>query len=194
MIFTILKYTSHTVLIALTIAWLAAVVVSIATKSKPDAGLRTLGASVLWIPAMYARFWLVIIGLPAAFLGLVADGQYHTPAMWRFWGQVKNIPQWWTDKHGEGRFWKWWWMAVRNPTEGLAAMFKQPILEPRPNPDIIVYGGDAQHATRWLTHGLFTEFWYLRAIGTKKFEFRVGWKFADGTPGFTPTTSIRYGS
>lgn len=89
---------------------------------------------------------------------------------------------------------KFWWFAIRNPTRGFALMFEQPILEPRPNPDDIVYNGIAKSRSRFLRHGWQSEFWYLRAIGEKKFEFRIGWKFADGTPGFTPTFSLRLGS
>lgn len=92
------------------------------------------------------------------------------------------------------RWTKFWWFAIRNPTHGFAKMFEQPILEPRPNPDDIVYTLAKKSATRFLRHGWQSEFWYLRAIGEKKFEFRIGWKFADGTPGFTPTIQFRYGS
>lgn len=91
------------------------------------------------------------------------------------------------------RWLKFWWFAVRNPTHGFAAMFKQPIKEPRPNPDDLVYTQAKKSAHRWLRHGIFSEYWYLRSVGKKKFEFRIGWKFADGTPGFTPTSSIRVG-
>jgi len=93
----------------------------------------------------------------------------------------------------EDRWTKFWWFAIRNPTVGLRDKFTQPILEPRPNPDDDVYSGVKKSATRWLRHGYFSEFWYLRAVGDKKFEFRIGWKFADGTPGFTPTVQLRYG-
>ena len=88
---------------------------------------------------------------------------------------------------------KFWWFAIRNPTRGFAAAFTQPIDEPRPNPDDLVYGKVQKSATRFLRHELFSEFWYLRAVGDKKFEFRIGWKFADGTPGFSPVIQFRYG-
>lgn len=94
----------------------------------------------------------------------------------------------------DARRWSsFWWMAIRNPTAGLASLIDQPIEEPRPNPDALVYGGDAKAAYRWLRHNLFSEYWYLRAVGKKKFEFRIGWKFADGSPGFLPTIQLRYG-
>jgi hypothetical protein len=100
-------------------------------------------------------------------------------------GLIISSPDRWT---------KFWWFAIRNPTRGFAAMFTQPILEPRPNPDDLVYKGVQKSASRFLRHGWQSEFWYLRAVGEKKFEFRIGWKFADGTPGFTPTIQFRYGS
>jgi len=95
--------------------------------------------------------------------------------------------------YSKERWTKFWWFALRNPTRGFARMFKQPILEPRPNPDDLVYTKGHKSASRWLRHGIFSEFWYLRAVGKNKFEFRVGWKFADGTPGFGPTISLRLG-
>jgi hypothetical protein len=92
------------------------------------------------------------------------------------------------------RWTKFWWFAIRNPTHGLTKYFEQPIKEPRPNPDDLVYGGKQKSASRWLRHEWFSEFWYLRAVGKKKFEFRIGWKYADGTPGFTPTVQLRLGA
>ena len=93
------------------------------------------------------------------------------------------------------RWIQFWWWAIRNPTKGFAEKFTQPIKEPRPNPDNLVYSGEQKSAWRFLRHGWQSEFWYLRAVGGKgkKFEFRIGWKFADGTPGFAPTISIRRG-
>lgn len=95
-----------------------------------------------------------------------------------------------TDEHRLDLYWE---MAIRNPTAGLAKLFEQPILEPRPNPDTLVRTGVQKSASRFLRDGLFSEYWYLRKVGKKYFEFRIGWKFADGTPGFTPTISIRLG-
>jgi len=149
---------------------------------------------LLWFPAIAVRLSLVALGLPAVFLGLIADGAYQTPKMWRLWGSSDDIPDWWKDEKGTSRWAKWWWMAIRNPTQGFNKLIKQPILEPRPNPDDLVYSGKQKSAYRWLRHGLFSEYWYLRSIkAERKFEFRIGWKFADGTPGFVPTIQIRYG-
>lgn len=92
------------------------------------------------------------------------------------------------------RFNSLWWMMIRNPTLGLREWLTQPIKEPRPNPDELVYGGEHKYKTRFLRHKLFSEFWFLAAIGDKKFEFRIGFKYADGTPGFTPTIQLRYGN
>lgn len=95
--------------------------------------------------------------------------------------------------YSKSRWRKFWWFAIRNPTMGLRTLFKQPILEPRPNPDDLVYGGLEKSTHRFLRHGAFSEYWYLRAVGDKKFEFRIGWKFSDGTPGFIVTWQLRLG-
>ena len=149
---------------------------------------------LLWLPALAIRLVLVLIGLvfiPITFLG---DGSKRTPPMWRpIWGNVENVPQWWINEKGDSLFWKWWWMAIRNPTNGLAGWIKQPIKEPRPNPDTIVREGYAKSSSRWLQSGIFSEYWYLRKIGDKYFEIRVGWKFVDGNDEFFPTLSVRYG-
>lgn len=91
------------------------------------------------------------------------------------------------------RWSSFWWMAVRNPTLGLAGLVKQPILEPRPNPDQRVRNNGERGASRWLRDGLFSEYWYLRKVGKKYFEFRIGWKFVDGNDEFFPTVQFRVG-
>ena len=142
---------------------------------------------LLWFPVMVLRWALILIGLIAVPLSLAGDGRWRTPKMWRLWADAEALPQFQGER---GKL--FWEMAIRNPTMGLRKLLVQPILEPRPNPDDLVYGGQ-KSATRWLRHGLYSEFWYLRAVGKKKFEFRIGWKFADGTPGFTPTAQMRLG-
>ena len=81
--------------------------------------IRLPYALLQWTLSAAVYFALVLIGLPAVFLGLVADGQHRTPTMWHLWGEVEDIPVWWYKEKGEGRFWKWWWMAIRNPVQGL---------------------------------------------------------------------------
>ena len=148
---------------------------------------------LLWLPALAVRLVLVLLGLVAVPLSLLGDGQYRTPKMWAWWGDAESVPEWWVEEHGSERLAKFWWMAVRNPTSGLRWFHEQPLVETHPNPDNLVYGHYSKSASRWMRYGLYSEYWYLRAVGRKKFEFRIGWKFADGTPGFLPCVSLRYG-
>ena len=151
-------------------------------------------SALLWLPAMAVRLVFVLIGLvfiPITFLG---DGSKRTPPLWRhIWGNVEDVPQWWIDRKSDSLFWKWWWMAVRNPTQGLAGLIKQPIPEPRPNPDEVVRKGFAKSSSRWLRSGIFSEYWYLRKVGKQYFEFRIGWNFVDGNDGFLPSLQFRLG-
>lgn len=97
------------------------------------------------------------------------------------------------------RFAKFWWMAIRNPVEGLDHRIKQPIREARPNPDELVRNGEMHNgalvkhesATRFMQEGVFWEYWYLKRRGKDKyFEFRIGWKFVDGNQDFVPTIQL----
>ena len=75
-------------------------------------------------------------------------------------------------------------------------MFKQPAPETKPNPDDKVRSPHpiVVSAHRYTRHGLFVEYWYLRRVGEKFFEFRIGWKFVDGNDEFFPTFQFRIGS
>jgi len=81
--------------------------------------LRLPYAVVQWVTSAALYFALVLIGLPAVALGLVADGKYRTPTMWHLWGESENIPLWWISEKGDTRWSRWWWMAIRNPVQGL---------------------------------------------------------------------------
>lgn len=123
-------------------------------------------------------------------LGLVADGKYHTPWLWRFWGTSENIPEWYFKRNGSDSRWvRYKWMAWRNPTEGFAKIFPQPIPEKKPNPDEIVRNGFAPSATRWMEHGIYWEYWKLWRLKKPLFgkwpywEIRIGWIFADERDG-----------
>lgn len=185
---TIFFWISNGIIASITLAILMSWIITIIAKTPVDGIGKTIFASLLWYPTIYIRLWLVLIGIFVAVpLSLLGDGQYRTPKMWWIWADAEKFPMW-------SRWEKWWEMAIRNPTMGLRKNIKQPILEPRPNPDDVVYGGKQKSATRWLRHENYAEFWYLRAIGKKKLELRFGWKFADGTPGFVPTLSARFGA
>ena len=85
-------------------------------------------------------------------------------------------------------------MAWRNPTNGMSGWFSQPVVEDRPNPDQMVREAGFRHDSRWMSHGVYWEYWYLRKIDIGKygwFEFRIGWKFVDGNDEFFPT--IQFG-
>jgi hypothetical protein len=89
-------------------------------------------------------------------------------------------------------------MAWRNPTNGMKGWFAQPVPEDKPNPDDRVRGiGGRKSDSRWMKHGLYFEYWYLRQIDWKIFkkhyrwfEFRFGWKFVDGNDEFFPTIQL----
>lgn len=98
--------------------------------------------------------------------------------------------------YNDDRFRCFWWMAIRNPTLGLAGVFRQPVPEVKPNPDNIVRDPNGPvSASRFMHHGWYAEFWYLRRIKSDEFfEFRIGWKFVDGNDEFFPTFQLRRGS
>lgn len=83
----------------------------------------------------------------------------------------------------------------RNPTPYLRSMFKQPILEVRPNPDKLVRSGSQAKATRLMESGPFIEYWSLGIIRSgpwagRYWEFRIGWKFVDSEETFWPTIQL----
>ena len=150
--------------------------------------LKTLIGIPLWALAFLLRFVFMVIGVFFVPLTLVADGQYRTPPLWRpVFGNVADAP--W--HYHRGSVWKKYvWMAWRNPVEGLDSLLTQPIPEVMPNPDVIVRLGTSSSASRWMTSGIFWEYWYLAAVGERYFEFRIGWKFVDGNYDFVPTIQL----
>ena len=151
-----------------------------------------------WAAVMLVRGALIFVG--AVFcvpLGLVADGKYHTPRLWSFWGKSEEIPEWYfREKGSDSRWVRYKWMAWRNPTQGFQKFFSQPIPEVKPNPDQIVRGGEAPSAARKMEHGIYWEYWKLWRLKKPLFgkwpywEIRIGWKFVDEKDGrdtFSPT-------
>lgn len=143
-------------------------------------------ALIQWAVFGAIKAALVIIGLPAVALGLVADGARRTPKMWQLWGRVQDIPNWWYVSHEPNRFWKWWWMAVRNPVQGMANWFDFDDTFRQWG-----YSGDMEQAQgfawRWRTQG-----WKdgLRIVWGKprdkgKREFWIGFQAGSVDPGFT---------
>ena len=143
----------------------------------------------IWILAFVLRFVLMVVGVFLVPFTLLADGARNTPRLYRWLGNSANVPA----SHNKNRWTKYVWMAWRNPLEGLDGTLTQPIPEERPNPDdivrnIAVYGLLSRH--RWMSHGIFWEYWYLRKVGGRYFEFRIGWKFVDGNADFVPTFQL----
>ena len=142
---------------------------------------------LLWLPAMLLRFALMLVGLVGVAFSLVADGAKRTPGIWRWCANVEAVPAAYTTS----RWKKYYWMAIRNPLEGLDRLLKQPIPEIHPNPDTLVRSHKQTKATRFMRHGIFWEYWSLSAMKNGKFwEFRIGWKFVDGNEDFVPTFQL----
>lgn len=92
---------------------------------------------------------------------------------------------------GNSRFYKFWWMAIRNPLEGLDSLLTQPVPETHPNPDRTVRVQRWKKDSRFMQHGIFWEYWSLRRMKNGKYwEFRIGWKFVDGNDDFVPTFQL----
>lgn len=146
---------------------------------------------ILWVVAGSLRAVLIVLGWLFVPISLLGGGERQTPKMWRMWADAESTPA----AYATSRWLKYVWWAWRNPTPGLIERWQQPIPEVKPNPDNNVrdigwFGGAD---TRWMQHGIYWEYWYLRPIRVGKylfFEFRVGWKFVDGNNEFFPTFQL----
>lgn len=152
--------------------------------------MKTFMGILFFVPLLVLRLVLIMLGLVAVPISMLGDGKYRTPWMWKLWANAVATPAAYTTSTWK----KIWWWAVRNPTTGLTSLLKQPIPEVQPNPDRTVRGNTGgQSDYRWMQSGIFWEFWYLRRVGDKYFEFRIGWKFVDGNEEFFPTIQCRLG-
>jgi hypothetical protein len=163
-----------------------------------DEGSRMKNALrvLVWLLSMLGRGLLIAAGWVIVPFTLIGDGADRTPRIFRWFGDAIDVPA----SHSKSRWTKYVWMAWRNPVEGLDGTLTQPIPEKHPNPDYLVRGYWSngakivqQSASRWMEHGIFWEYWYLRRISIGKyqwFEFRVGWKFVDGNDDFVPTFQL----
>lgn len=195
MFLTILEIINKVLIYGLAAAWLLHWILIIVLRLSVGNVWKAFGASLVWPPIMYVRFWLIVAGLVVIPLSFIGDGKIYTADfVARIYGNIKAVPQHWLAEKGDSLFQHFWWMAIRNPTAGLASLWDQPIAEPQPNPDKYVYGKLKTSAARYLRDGPFSEVWYLRAVGEKKFEIRIGFKYADGSPGFLPTVQFRLGN
>jgi hypothetical protein len=143
---------------------------------------------LIWLAAFAMRFVLMVAGVFLVLFSLAGDGQRQTPKMWRWFGRAEDVPV----SYGTSRWRKYVWMAWRNPLEGLDSTLKQPVPEKHPNPDYLVRSLKGKSASRFMKHGIFWEYWYLRRSivlrgAQRYFEFRIGWKFVDGNKDFVPT-------
>lgn len=153
---------------------------------------------ILWVLTFALRAVLIVLGWVFVPFSLAGDGAKRTPAMWRMWADAEATPA----AYATSRWKKYVWWAWRNPTPGLRNKWQQPIPEKHPNPDFWVRphraaGNDAivvrKSASRYMEHGWFWEYWYMRRIKIGKyrfFEFRIGWKFVDGNDEFFPTFQL----
>jgi len=149
--------------------------------------MKILFQILIWLTAATLRFTLMTIGWVFIPLTLISDGAKRTPPLWRWFGNSADVPE----SHNKNRWTKYVWMAWRNPLEGLDSTLKQPIPEKMPNPDETVRMLKKPADSRFMEHGIFWEYWYLRALKSGKyFEFRVGWKFVDGNSDFVPTFQL----
>jgi hypothetical protein len=139
---------------------------------------------LLWVPALLLRLVLIVLGLVMVAVSLLINDEV-TPKALRWFGRVEEIPGWWKGS-------SYWWMAIRNPTGGVR--FEQPTAEKLPNPDRIVFNGQQRSATRWMRHGLKSEWWFLTRVNDETyFEFRIGWKYSGKLVKFSPTMQVRLG-
>ena len=142
----------------------------------------------IWLLAFVLRLVLMFFGLFGVLFSLLGKGAYHTPWMWRWCATIEYEEERskdWT------RTYKWYFFAIRNPLEGMDGLIKQPVPEVRPNPDVNVRFENWPSDSRFMQHGIFWEYWYLRKLKSGKFfEFRIGWKFVDGNKDFVPTFQL----
>lgn len=147
-------------------------------------------AILLWLPAAFIRAIIWALGVTICVpLSLIGDGRYWTPWILLLWADAAMTPA----PYNSSRWGIYVWNAWRNPTPGLIAVWKQPVPEVMPNPDHLVRVTGYKSADRWMFHGLYWEYWYLRSISWGKykwFEFRIGWKFVDGNDEFFPTLQL----
>lgn len=149
--------------------------------------IKFLARFSVWLAAWLLRFVFMVLGVVFVPFSLVGDGARRTPKMWRWFGQAADVP----DSHNTSRWRKYVWMAWRNPLEGLDSTLKQPVPEKMPNPDETVRMLKKPFDSRYMEHGIFWEYWSLRAMKNKKYwEFRIGWKFVDGNEDFVPTLQL----
>ena len=153
--------------------------------------MKLLIGIVGWALVFSIRLVLMVLGWFLVPLSLLGDGAERTPRMWRIWANNPNLPA----AYSTSRWKRYVWWAWRNPTPGWIGLWEQPIPEVRPNPDQIVRTPSyrKESASRFMQHGLYWEYWYLRSISWGKykwFEFRIGWKFVDGNDEFFPTIQL----
>ncbi len=161
---------------------------------------------IAFVAVVAVRVLFYMIGWVFVPLTLLGDGAKRTPPLWRpVYGNVEDIAE-----HAKKNRWtKYVEMAWRNPTNGMAGWFDQPVPETQPNPDVLVRVGKMHNgamvkqksASRYMQDGIYWEYWYLRQIDFKTislfgakhyrwFEFRIGWKFVDGNDEFFPTFQL----
>lgn len=165
--------------------------------------MKTLLGLLLFIPAGALRFIIFAVGTVLILFPPLMHCKWKA---WRLlYGASDDLRIQFLTAGADPSWWEYYVeMAWRNPTNGLKYWWIQPIPEVKPNPDFIVRTEFEKSAHRWMQHGIYWEYWYMRRIdwhvpkwvpkfGGKHyivFEFRIGWKFVDGNEEFFPTFQL----
>lgn len=145
---------------------------------------------LLWIPALLFRLALIIVGL---FVVPFTDSE-HNP----IWGNREDpVPRKWFMPNRPEWLRDYCWRALRNPANNLRFVIEEPnieVLYGDANPDSATRKYGQQSAWRFARAKVFSEYWYQRRCRDGEFfEFRFGWKFSPGVPGFGMTHQLRKG-
>ena len=111
--------------------------------TRYEAGMKVLEAVTFFVAVSALR------------LVLYVAGWFALPLLFKpFYGERRQDTLWQTYVD----------MAWRNPTNGMAGWFEQPVPEPAKNPDHMVRRLQYKQASRWLVEDIYWEYWYLRQI------------------------------
>lgn len=158
-------------------------------ESVPYRTFLNVLSVLLWIPAWLVRLAFILVGLVVV---------PFTNRETSIWGNYEDPePPHWFKPYSSEFVRDYLWRAIRNPANNLRFLIKQPAFfdstAGRDNPHYDIYT-TGLHLTswRWTRSGLFSEFWYMKEVGEKVIEVRLGWKFSP-VPGFMITAQVRYG-
>lgn len=165
-----------------------------------------------WIPAIIAKFILLIVGLFAVAIALPFGSQEkwketkgYFPKLFFIWdNKEEGCPDWWPkyiarqvpDSKGEevvqflrSKMPTWWWFAIRNPVNGFRYIFKdrEAKFEGWQSKNMEAQGlidAGVTHASRWAYSGPFAGYRTIKLEGDNKYsEFWIGWKVGSDVEG-----------